>query len=184
MPGALVAVPEPEHVTARTLLRGARVLEGGPAVRELPVVEVLELALLDAELDPAGGVVHDRAHRVERLPAKVIEGGGGQLLAVDDVVLVVARGQDPALVLEHRVMAGADVVGGVLALAIPRERRIEAGEEGGPGASEVVLGGHPAREAAEAGLERGLQTEETQEVWAPPRAAAVRGGRPAPGCGR
>src|SRR3984893_14360674 len=125
MPGALVAVPEPEHVTPPTLLRRARVLEGGPAVRELAVVEVLELALLDAELDPAGGIVHDRAHRVERLAPLVVERGGGELLAVDDIVLVVASGQDPALVLEHRVMAGADVVGGVLALAIPRARRVQ-----------------------------------------------------------
>src|SRR5258705_11287522 len=163
MPGALVAVPEQEHVTAVTLLRGARVLEGGPAVRELPVVEVLELALLDAEPDPAGGIVHDRAHRVERLPAKVIEGGGGQQLAVDDVVLVVTRGEDPALVLEHRVVAGADVVGGMLALAIPRERRIETGEEVGPGAAAPVVGGHQAGEAAQAALERGLRTGDTHE---------------------
>ena len=67
MPGALVAVPEPEHVTPPTLLRRARVLEGGPAVRELTVVEVLELALLDAELDPRGLVVHQRADASPRV---------------------------------------------------------------------------------------------------------------------
>src|SRR6266436_6491421 len=173
MPGALVAVPEPQHVTAPTLLRDFRVLEGGPAVRELPVVEVLELALLDAELDPARGIVHDRAHRVERLPALVVERGGGQPLAVDDVVLVVTRGQDPALVLEHRVVARADVVGGVLALAIPRERSIETGEEVGPAATERVVRGHEAREAAQAALQRGLKAEETHEVGRLPEPAAV-----------
>src|SRR5512147_1070477 len=104
MPGAFVAVSEAEHVASPALLRRARVPDGGPAVRELAVVEVLQLPLLDAELDPAGLVVHQRAKRRERLSTEIVQGGAGQPMAVDDVVLVVARGEDAALVLEHRVV--------------------------------------------------------------------------------
>src|SRR5690242_21382772 len=97
MPGALVAVTEPQHVTAPALLGRARVLERGPAVRELAVVEVLQLPLLDPELDPRGLVVHQRAERRERLPAEVVERLARKPRAVDDLVLVVARGHHSAL---------------------------------------------------------------------------------------
>ncbi len=40
---------------------------------ELPVVDVLQLAALDPELDPVGGIVDDAAQRQQGLPAGVVE---------------------------------------------------------------------------------------------------------------
>src|ERR1700694_4200061 len=87
MPGALIAVPEAEHVAS---LPRARVHEGGPTVRELAVVQVLELALLDPELAQAGGIVHDLPHGLERPGALVVELHARELGTVAHVVLVVA----------------------------------------------------------------------------------------------
>src|SRR6266446_5166587 len=71
------------------------VLEVGAAVGELPVVDELDLATLDGELDPELGRVHDRPHRRQGLPRLVIErhsGPGGA--GLDE--LLVERGADLA----------------------------------------------------------------------------------------
>ena len=91
-------------MAAPALARRRRVFEGGAAVGELAVVEVLELALLDAELDPARRVVDDLPQSRERVPPLVVQLVPGQTISVDDVVLVVARGQR-AVVLEHGLAA-------------------------------------------------------------------------------
>src|SRR6266446_5166590 len=64
------------------------VLEVGAAVGELPVVDELDLATLDGELDPELGRVHDRPHRRQGLPRLVIERDSGQVGAAFNEKLV------------------------------------------------------------------------------------------------
>src|SRR5689334_25333687 len=91
--GALAAIPQPEHVAPRA----CRVDEGRAAVGEAAVVQVLQLTLLDAELDPVLGRVDDLAQRGERLEAPGVERLAGQHVTLHDIVLVVPRGDAVAV---------------------------------------------------------------------------------------
>src|SRR5262247_2146990 len=95
---ALVAIPEADQVALA--LRLLRVAERRPAVGEEAIVQVLELALLDGELDPAAGCVEDGAHGPDGLVAGLVEGLALELLGVRDEGLVVAPAQPAPCPLE------------------------------------------------------------------------------------
>src|SRR5262245_46861016 len=120
---AFLAVPQPEHVAGAPGL--GRVPERRAAVGDLAVVEVLELALLDAELHPALPGVHDFAEGREGIGALRVERLRGEPLAVLDVVVVVARGERPAVGGEDGMGGPPRLVVAVLGLAIPPKRRVE-----------------------------------------------------------
>src|SRR5262245_10092310 len=120
---AFLAIPEPQHVASAPGL--GRVPERRAAVGDLAVVEVLELALLDAKLHPALPRVHDCAQGREGVGALGVERLRGEPLAVLDVVVVVARGERPAVGGEDGMGGPPRLVVAVLGLAIPPKRRVE-----------------------------------------------------------
>src|SRR5215470_10811727 len=79
---AFVAIPEADQVAFAVRLLG--VAERCPTVGEEPIVQVLELALLDGELDPAPRRVQDGAHGSDGLVAGVVERLVLELLGVPD----------------------------------------------------------------------------------------------------
>src|SRR5678816_2330582 len=79
---AFLAVPQPQHVANLPGL--SRVPERGAAMGDLPVVEVLELALLYAELHPLLGRVDDLAEGGERVGGLGVERLASELLPIDD----------------------------------------------------------------------------------------------------
>ena len=85
---ALVTVPKAQQVAL-----GAIVLKRGAAVRDLAVVDVLELAAREPELEPALRRLDDLAHRRQRGRAGLVERCTLQRIALVHVVVVVARDQ-------------------------------------------------------------------------------------------
>ena len=71
-------------------------LKRGAAVRDLAVVDVLELAAREAELEPALGRLDDLAERGERCNTHLVEHRTLQRIALVHVVVVVARHQRAA----------------------------------------------------------------------------------------
>ena len=79
----------------------------------------------------------------------------------------------PLLVLEDGLAARARRVRRVLALAVPRERLVEAREQVGPATAQLVVRGDQAHEAAQPALHRRLEAEEAHECRRLPEPAPV-----------
>jgi hypothetical protein len=60
-------------------------------MRKEPVVQILELSGLDAELHPVRGGVDDFPHRREGITPDLVESLTRERVAVDDVVFVIAH---------------------------------------------------------------------------------------------
>src|SRR5437660_10900232 len=83
-----VAVPEADQVAL--LARHAAVAERGAAVAEEPIVQVLDLSLLDPELHAELRRVGDASHGLQGLADFVVEAGARQAFRVLDEALIVA----------------------------------------------------------------------------------------------
>src|SRR5712691_3301843 len=83
-----VAVPEADQVAL--LARHVAVAERGAAMSEEPVVQILDLSLLDPELDAELRRVGDASHGLEGLAGFVVEAGPRQALGILDEALIVA----------------------------------------------------------------------------------------------
>src|SRR3989441_13253509 len=125
----LATVPQAEQVALEMGLSG--VLERGTAVGGRQVVEVLDLASLDGELDAELGRFGDGAHCDQGLSPLGVQRRAGQRLGIHDQRLVVAGHEGAALRAGHRPPSGPFVTKRVLRLPGPRGRKVETWEEGG-----------------------------------------------------
>src|SRR5215470_16624696 len=160
---ALVAIPETDQMTLPLGLRCIR--ERRTAVGEVEVVEILDLAALDGELDPQLGVGQNLLHGGDRVDPFRIKGRSGEPGARLDQRLVAARDQAARVVFEHGLPADLLVVRRVLGLAIPRERTVETRQELRMAPAEGVVSGHEADETAHPAFLRRMQAEQTDELW-------------------
>lgn len=135
-------------------LRVRRVVELGPAVSEQPIVQVLQLSRLDAELGPVRGGIHHFAHRGQGVTAHLVERLAGQCIALDDVVLVVAGGERAAVECEHGVRREFGIRRAMLGLTVPMKGLIEPWQQLRMSFSQLVVRGEQARVAAEASVTR------------------------------
>ena len=85
---AFVAVPEADEMTL--LARHVAVAKRRPAVGEEAVVQILDLAILDTELDAELRLVRDASHGLERFAGFVVETGPRQAFRILDEALIVA----------------------------------------------------------------------------------------------
>src|SRR5919106_1469285 len=117
--GALVAVPKAHQMTP-----GIVVAKGGPAVRDLPIVDVQELARFEQELDPVVFRFDRLAHGFERVSAQLVQRLAGERVALVHVVVVIAREHPLARMPVDRRPAVGHVVRRMLGLPVPPERLV------------------------------------------------------------
>src|SRR2546426_2565865 len=154
----LATVPQADQVALEMGLSG--VLERGTAVGDRQVVEVLDLASLDGELDAELGRFGDGAHCDQGLSPLGVQRRAGQRLGIHDQRLVVAGPEGAAPRAEHRPPSDLVVTRRVLGLPVPGERTIEPWEEVGMPALQLVMHGGEADDLAHPALTRWLQTVE------------------------
>src|SRR5262250_1091350 len=159
---ALVAVPEADQVAFA--LRLLSVAERCPTVGKEPVVQILELALLDGELDPAPRRVQDGAHRSDGVVANVVERLILELLGIRHEALVVAATEPAPRPLEDGLPRDLRVVGSVLGLAVPGHRLVQPREKRGICALELLVRRHQAHEAAHPAFHRGVDAEQADQL--------------------
>src|SRR4030095_11343558 len=122
---AAVAGAEPEaHEVA--MPRGIVVVHvGGAAVDHEAIVEELDLAALEPEVEPMGGILKEGVHAAHRLRAGLVEHPAGLLVATEGVARVESRPQ-PAVPGEYRPEIRGGGVGGLILLMVAIEDLVQA----------------------------------------------------------
>src|SRR5262249_492171 len=158
---AVIAQPEPDEVTLARRLRP--VAEARPLVRDLPVVDELHLPRLEVEVHAEIFAIPGAVPLAQRpsAPPPARPPPALRLEAGEPAV-------QPARVdLEDRVMRDHDVIGGVLALASEVEGLVQAREDLGTSAPDLVVRRGEAHDAAHSAFHGRVEAEQSHVLgWA------------------
>jgi hypothetical protein len=103
---------------------GVIVTEGGPAVRDLPIVDVQELARLEKKLDPVLFRLDRLVHGFESIGAELVQRLARERVALAHIIVVIAREHPLVGVPVDRRPAVRHVVRRMLGLPVPPERLV------------------------------------------------------------
>src|SRR5215472_18760484 len=143
------------------------VAEAGPLVRDLPVVDELHLPRLEVEVHAEIFAIHGAVQLVQGGFALSVERYASQRLPVLHLEAREPPVQPTRVDLEDRVMRDHAVVGSVLALTIEVEGLVQAREDLGTSAPELVVRRDEAHDAAHSAFHGWVEAEQSHVLgWA------------------
>src|SRR6266536_5962217 len=130
------AEPEPNEMSPPLGL--FVVLIRSPAMDDDPIVEDLDLPRLEPKVEAVAGILEELVHEPHRRRPRRVEHPPGLLVTAEGVPGVEA-GAEPAVPREHRPEVRDRRVGGLVFLMIAIERLVQAPEQPGSFAEEMIV---------------------------------------------